>query len=93
MEDVYIIAREIYDWKEVVTDKKVCGGLVVRWNPELPFNASNFVLLNFQDAKKHSSFTTFADVQAAYPKEILEKVEEKQKVYKEFIKNKPVMYR
>ncbi|KAL4485467.1 hypothetical protein ABPG72_008335 [Tetrahymena utriculariae] len=93
MEDIYIVAREIYDWKEVVTDKKACGGLVVRWNPEQPFKPENFVLLNFQDAKKHSTFTKFSEVQDAYPKEILEKVVKKQQIYRNFISKKPILYK
>lgn len=47
MEDVYILVREIFDWTDIINGKKVCGGLLVRWNPELEFVAENMVMLNF----------------------------------------------
>jgi hypothetical protein len=46
MEDVYILCREIYDWTEIVNGKKVNGGILVRWNPEMEFKPDNIVMLN-----------------------------------------------
>lgn len=53
MEDIYIIARETYEWKCLIcgkffkfyelVDKKSLGLELVRWDPDMPISLKNLV--------------------------------------------------
>eukprot|EP01016_Furgasonia_blochmanni_P014419 TRINITY_DN1754_c0_g1_i5.p1 TRINITY_DN1754_c0_g1~~TRINITY_DN1754_c0_g1_i5.p1 ORF type:complete len:395 (-),score=44.79 TRINITY_DN1754_c0_g1_i5:28-1212(-) len=72
VEDIYMLTREVYEWKCVITQKKHQNMEAVKWDPEKPTTVTNIVLMNGEDAAKHKPLQKLGDT---YPKEVVERVE------------------
>ena len=58
MEEVSILAKEIFCWKSVLSGKKESSNRLVRWDPRIPARIDNLALMGKAEAEKHSAFAS-----------------------------------
>jgi len=89
IEDVYILAREVFEWTCVITNKRLHNLELVRWNPKKKASIRNLVLMSEEAAKGHRKHT---DIFGAYPSATLENINEKFHKLEEIIKRRGPSY-
>jgi hypothetical protein len=75
IQDAYIVTRELFDWKCIVTEKNYSGVELVRWDPEKKLDVRNAVLMTTEAMKKHM---TYDNIQGKYPLEVYQRFKEAQ---------------
>ena len=89
LEDIYILARDVFEWECVITGKKHQSIEAVKWDPKKPTNIRNIVLLSGNAIKEHSKVT---ELPGPYKSEQLEKVINFQKKLEERLKCRDPVY-
>ena len=62
IEDVYIMAKYVCDWKCVLTGKKFQTLEATKWDPKKKTNVFNMVLMNNVDSKKHQNIKSLEEL-------------------------------
>jgi hypothetical protein len=89
IEDTYILAREIFDWSCLITEKKYHGLEFVQWDPKKKLTVKNVVLMTGELARKHAEYDSS---EGKYEPAIYKKVEEAQEKLEERLKHKIPVY-
>ena len=89
IEDTYILAREIFEWSCVITDKKYHGLEFVQWDPKKKLTVKNVVLMTGDLAKKHAELDS---IEGKYDVDAYQKVKEAQEKLEIRLKQKIPIY-
>lgn len=71
MEEVSILAKEIFCWKSVLSGKKESSNRLVRWDPKVPARIDNLALMGKGEAEKHGAFGSIEE--AGYSGEVIDR--------------------
>lgn len=58
MEEVALLAKEVYEWKCLVTDKKEGNPKLLRWDPIKQATLDNLAFMGKEHYEKHLTFKT-----------------------------------
>lgn len=53
MEEVSILAKEVYKWKSLISDKKESNPRLVRWDAKKPATVDNLAFMGREEYEKH----------------------------------------
>jgi hypothetical protein len=62
IEDVYIMAKVVCEWKCVLSGKKFQTLEATKWNPQKKTDVHNMVLMNNVDSKKHQTIKSLDEL-------------------------------
>ncbi len=68
MEEVSILAKEVYKWKSLFSDKKQSNPRLVRWDATKQATIDNLAFMSREDYEKHLKFANIEE--ANYPQQI-----------------------
>lgn len=75
MEEVSILAKKVFEWKCLVTDRKESNPRLIRWDPKKPAAIDNLALMCKEAYEKHKKYSSVEEFD--YPAEIWQKFKNK----------------